>query len=134
MDRSMVFKNFFARWYTGMWFFRWGIFLTIAVIFENFPRSIYVFYFVYDFCHCVYTACILKYFRKPAGCLIMISEILVYFRHISQFANFIDQGNGGKMAQGAVDFWTHISFWSYIIGTIIELALLLEPMFNVTPD
>jgi hypothetical protein len=94
----------------------------------------YSFYFAYDFIHCIYTLWVIKSFRKPAGLLIMVSEVLVYFRHIAQWANFLDTANGWKMRQGAVDFWTNISFWSYILGTIIELALIVEPMFNVTND
>ena len=134
MDRAVVFKSFWSRYYNLHWFFRWAVFFVIGIAAEGKPRSIYVFYFVYDFLHCLYTLWVIISFRKPAGLLIMISEVLVYFRHISQFANFIDQGNGSKMRQGAVDFWTHISFWSYILGTFIELALIIEPMFNVTKD
>lgn len=50
----------------------------------------YVIFFCYDFVWIVWTLMAYSGFRKPAGILIIISEILVYFRHIAQFANFID--------------------------------------------
>ena len=34
------------------------------------------------------------------------------------------------MKRGGVDFWTHISFWGYIFGTFIEVALWFEPFFD----
>ena len=34
------------------------------------------------------------------------------------------------MKLGAVDFWTHVSFWSYLIGNFIEILLWFEPYYN----
>lgn len=128
--RGLATKNFCARYYNVLYMFRWAIFSFTAITWFDKPRSLYVFYFVYDFCWVVWTIIAYPGFRKPAGILIIMSEMLIYFRHIAQFAFFIDQFGKASMSQSSINAWTHVSLWSYIIGNALEVLLWFEPCFN----
>lgn len=34
------------------------------------------------------------------------------------------------MSTSAVHFWTHVSFWSYVVGNGVEMLLWFEPYYN----
>lgn len=77
-----------------------------------------------------YAMAVCKSFYKLSGILIFFSEWLILLRHVQQIVNWIDQAGTGKMTQGGVDITTHLAFWSYIIGTLIEFFLLFAPILS----
>jgi hypothetical protein len=109
---------------------RWLIYSWLAITWWDRPIRIYAVIVGGDIIGIIWTILAFKSFRTPSGCLILISEIFVLFRHVSSLAFFGDMKRGGLMKQGAIDFWTHIGFWSYIVGTLVEVALWFEPYFN----
>ena len=78
----------------------------------------------------VWTIFALRSFNKPAGILILLSEIFLLLRHTVQLINVGDQFGADKMSQFLTDLFTHVAFWSYIVGTFIEFALLFEPLYS----
>jgi hypothetical protein len=126
--------NVFAKYYNFLYMFRWVAYSWIAITWYDRPRLIYILFFIADIFIVAFTIIAWNGFRKPAGIMIIISEVLVFARHTTQFVFFIDLANGGGLSQGAVNWWTNISFWSYIVGTLIEIALWFEPLFNKTPE
>jgi hypothetical protein len=129
-NKKVAIQTAACAFYNYFFMLRWVFFSFIAITWHDKPRSIYIVFFIVDFFFIAYTIFTLKSFRSPAGCMILISEILIFARHIAQLAFFGDQGRNASMKQGGVDFWTHISWWSYIFGTFIEIVLWFEPYFD----
>jgi hypothetical protein len=128
-DKNKALKTAISAWYNAAWLFRWALYLTICVTWYDKPRSIYWTIIIIDAIFVAWAVLACKSFFKPCGILIIVSESLTFLRHGVQVVNLHDMAGTGGMTQGAVDFITHIAFWSYIFSTLIEFALLFTPLF-----
>ncbi len=117
-------------WYNPLLLLRWFIYVFICVTWYEKGRSVYIIMILGDLIVVVVTGLSFNYFHRICGLLIFISEFLTFCRHFVHIFNLFDQQGSGNMKQGAVDFITHIAFWSYLFSTLIEFALLFYPLYT----
>jgi hypothetical protein len=130
-NRETASKSFLSKVYNATYIFRWMFYSFIAVTFFNRTRSTYFIFTVGGVVAIIWTILTLKHFNKPAGILILLSEIFVFLRHLVQWLNFIDYADGDSyFKQGFTNFLTNVAFFSYLFGSLIELALLFEPFYS----
>lgn len=132
LKKDVAIQSIFSLYFNFLVLFRWAFFVFLGVVFYNKPRTIYAIVLFSDLVAVVYTIFIFKSFTKLAGILILVSESLLLVRHLCQWINFLDQYSDGEMGQGIVDTLSYFAFFSYLIGTFIELFLVFEPFLSGT--
>lgn len=120
----------FNLYYNSWFMLRWALYIFFALALTRNERATYYGIVIADILTVIYTVFVFKSFTKLAGIIILVSEVLLILRHLSQLIFYIDQYGSNSMGQGAVDFLTHLAFWSYLIGTFTELFLIFEPFIS----
>lgn len=135
MNKNVAVMSPATAFITPLFMLRWAIYTFIAITFYNKVRTCYIIFLGGNLIAVAWTAFALAKgaFKTPNGVLILISEFLVFFAQMSMFINVIDQFGKNSMRQFWVNLNTHIIFWSYFVGTIIEFILLFAPLFGGKP-
>jgi hypothetical protein len=128
--KDVALQSPLTQYYNPLWMFRWAAYLFIAFTFWNKVRSVYILFLIGNVISVAWTVIALKSFNKPAGIMILVSEVFILLRHLSHLAHFGSQFGDNEMSQFWTDFWTHIAFWAYLFGTLIEFGLLFEPLYS----
>jgi uncharacterized membrane protein len=106
--------------------------LFLSLVFDYAAIFSYVFLVSFDALFVGVTVFTLKSLRKRSRLMILISEILLFLRHVGTLIHLGDTESSQQMSQFGADLMSHCSFWAYIVGTIIEIALLFEPLYSNT--
>jgi hypothetical protein len=128
--KNIAVQSFLSKIYNFIFLLRWATYMGGSNIFDNAPIHGFVFFSVVNILIIIITIVYFKSFHKTAGILILVSEIFLLLRHLALLMFFIDRFEGRSLSQFWVDFGTHTAFWSYIIGTLIEVTLVFEPWFR----
>ena len=103
----MAAKNKWVALYNFHFFFRWAVYSFLVTIWYNNPRTIYSIFLGYSFFVVVYTfyVWVVGGFKKPAGFVIMLSELMIFARHVSGFVFFVDYFNPNGIVENVRGFW-----------------------------
>ena len=126
MNKKVAVLNPIARIANTFYLARWFIICIFAVTFSEKKQLFYYALFLVDLAAIVIAVLSLKAYYPGIGILIFVSEILLFIKHFVQLLQILDEnGDTDYNSQFATDFFTHIGFWSYIIGTIIEFVIMI---------
>jgi hypothetical protein len=130
MDKEKAINNCLLLTYNFIWLFRWFLTQLLVPIFVTENTGMAGAFVLMDLVMMVWTCYGLKAFRKPAGYLILFSEMCLLYRHFGIYMLFENQFSANSpMDQGGVNFISGSVFFAYLFGTIAEFILLFEPLF-----
>lgn len=130
-NKKVALTNPMYQIYNMMYFARWAIYLFGIVTYRGRVRTISGLMVMANLVSTIWSLFSLPSMRKPAGYLILVSEIFLFIRHSIQAMFWIDQfSKTSKLGQKWVNSYSVIMFFSYILGTLVEFVLLFEPLYS----
>jgi len=132
MYRNIAVLNPVSKFYNFIFFLRWALMTFTSYTWWDQIRLFYSIYFFVNLIMLGITIYVftLGAFHRVAGFLIILSELLMLFRHLAHLVHFQDQFGSLSLGVSGVVFWVNIAYWTFSFGELFELILLFEPWFH----